>query len=163
MKNILIRKMKSLRNIICMFFVMVVGAVFVSSCSDDLLEKTPLYAISEDVVFNDPVFLSGYIANAYNGIKPQHKPEAGGFIGLTDLAFIQTQTNAIGSAGGEYLQGGMTPENVDALTANLWEHQYGFITKVNVFFENVEGSEIDPDVLNPMLNRTPTVKGLNAG
>ncbi|MFT7156026.1 MAG: hypothetical protein ACI8Q1_001030 [Parvicella sp.] len=150
MKNILIKIIKEIRIIISMFFVMIVGAVFVSSCSDDLLDKTPLYAISEDVVFNDPVFLSGYIANAYNGIKPQHKPNAGGLIGLTDIAFIQTQTNSIGASGGEYLQGAMTPENVDALTADLWSHQYGFITKVNVFFENVEGSDIDPAVLDPM-------------
>ncbi|TQO38443.1 putative outer membrane starch-binding protein [Arenibacter algicola] len=154
MRNLInINKLKNLKNAIPILLVVIMGTTLVSSCNDDLLDKSPLYAIPEEDVFNDPIFLNGYVASTYNGIKVHYMPAAGGLIGLTDLAFIQTQTNGIGGPGEEYLQGGMTPENVDALTNGLWAHQYKYITNVNVFMEKVESSAIDPAVLDPLVGQ----------
>jgi hypothetical protein len=148
MRNILIKKIKKMNKAILLL--LVISATFVSSCSEDMLDQTPLYAISEDDVFNDAVFLDGYLSNVYNGIKRHHVPEAGGYIGLTDLALLQVQTNRIGSVGEEYLTGAMTAENVNTLTQDLWAHQYGFISKANIFFEQIESSEIAPEDLTPL-------------
>ena len=152
-RNISIDKLKKIKNAIPIFLVVIMGTALVSSCEKDLLDKTPLYAIPEVDVFNDPIFLAGYVGSSYNGIKVHYKPAAGGLIGLTDLAFIQTQTNTIGGQGEEYLQGGMTPENVDDLTQGLWAHQYKYITNVNVFLEKVEGSSIEKEILDPLMGQ----------
>ena len=152
-RNISIDKLKRVKNSIAILFVMVLGFPLVSSCDSEFLDKRPLYAIPEEDVFNDPIFLSGYVASTYNGIKVHYMPAAGGLIGLTDLAFTQTQTNTIGSVAEEYLTGGLTPENVDQLTNGLWGHQYEYITKVNIFFEQVAESTIDQAVLDPMIGQ----------
>ncbi len=154
MKNLInINIVKNTKKATPILVVMILGMIFLSSCEKDFLDKTPLYAIPETDVFNDPIFLAGYVGSTYNGIKVHYRPSAGGLIGLTDLAFIQTQTNDIGGPGEEYLQGGMTPENVDALTNGLWTHQYKYITNVNLFLEKIEGSAIDKEVLDPLLGQ----------
>ena len=154
MRNLMkIDKLKNVQNTIPMLLAIIMGIGLISSCNDDLLDKSPLYAIPENDVFNDPIFLKGYVASTYNGIKVHYKPAAGGLIGLTDLAFVQTQTNDIGGPANEYLLGGMTPENVDDLTRGLWGHQYEYISKVNLFLEKVENSTLEKEVLDPIMGQ----------
>ena len=134
-----------------------------ASCSDDILDKTPLDAISEDNVFTDPVFLQNYVYGAYNGIRPPFVPGTGGYIGMTDLAAYQDQTHNKSGGIRSYLDGTLSPDTVGDLIAldsnvddetysatDFWGYQYGFIRRINIFFEIIENSEIDPEVLNPM-------------
>lgn len=118
------------------------------SCNDDILNKQPLDAISEDNVFNDATFLQNYVYNAYNGIRPPWSPGTGGYIGLTDIAVSQ-ETHGKASGFREYLAGNLTPDNVTDLT-NMWAEEYDYIRRINIFFENIEGSSIEPSVLKPM-------------
>jgi hypothetical protein len=123
--------------------------VLLASCKRDLLDKKPLDAISEDAVFADPTFLQNYVYNVYNGIKPPWSPGTGGFEGLTDIAVDQPETHDRAAGIREYLEGIMSPDNVTDLT-NLWNEEYGFIRKANIFFEKVETSAIPADKLEPM-------------
>ncbi len=122
---------------------------FATSCSDDLLDKQPLDALSETNVFNDPVFLQNYVYNVYNGMRPHWRPGTGTYIGLTDLAVAQVETHDRAAGIREYLAANITPDNITSLT-DIWNYQYDYIKRANVFFEKVEVSEIEQEVLDPM-------------
>lgn len=129
-----------------------------TSCSDDLLDKQPLDAISEIAVFNDPTFLQNYVYNVYNGMRPHWSPGTGGYIGMTDIAVSQTQTHDNSGGIREYLAGNMDPDNIGSIT-NIWGYQYDYIRRANSFFENIEGSEIEQSVLDPMRGEMHFIRG----
>ncbi len=145
MKYLLLNKMRWK-----LIAVIVVGiVVIIASCSKDILDKKPLDSISEDAVFNDPVFLQNYVYNVYNGIKPPWSPGTGGYETLTDVAVDQPETHDRSAGIREYLQGLLSPDNVTDLT-NVWNDEYGYIRKANIFFEKIQGSAIAGNVLDPM-------------
>ncbi|CAN5383655.1 RagB/SusD family nutrient uptake outer membrane protein [soil metagenome] len=131
-----------IRKICLLFFCW----VFFISCNEDLLDVQPLDAISEDNVFSDPKFLQNYVYNIYNGIRPHWSPGTGGYIGMTDIAVSAPDTHDRANGIREYLQGNNTPDNITQLT-NIWNEQYDFIRRANIFFEKVEDSQIDPQVI----------------
>ncbi|MEN7550782.1 RagB/SusD family nutrient uptake outer membrane protein [Rapidithrix thailandica] len=144
MKNTIFKK--ALSNIA---YLIVALGYFATSCSEGLLDKQPLNAISENDVFKDATFLQSYVYNAYNGMRPHWSPGTGGFIALTDLAIAQSETHNRASGIREYLEGNINPDNITALT-DIWNYQYDYIRRVNIFFENTESSDIDPEALDPM-------------
>ena len=123
-------------------------ATFIS-CDKNILDKKPLDALSDEAVFNDPVFLQNYVYNVYNGIKPPWSPGTGGFEAMTDVAVSQPETHDRATGIRQYLQGNLSPDNVTDLT-NVWNDEYSYIRKANVFFENIESSKISVDKLDPM-------------
>ena len=108
--------------------------VVVISCKQDILDKKPLDAISEDAVFSDPTFLQNYVYNVYNGIKPPWSPGTGGYEALTDIAVDQPETHDRSAGIREYLDGVISPDNITDHT-NIWNEEYGYIRKANIFFE----------------------------
>jgi len=121
----------------------------IQACNRDLLDKKPLNAISEDAVFTDPTFLQSYVYNVYNGIKPPWSPGTGGYEALTDIAVDQPETHDRSGGIREYLEGIITPDNITDLT-NIWNEEFSYIRKANIFFEKIENSTIDASVLEPM-------------
>jgi len=120
-----------------------------TSCNNDILDKQPLDAISEENVFNDAVFLQNYVYNVYNGMRPHWRPGMGGYVGLTDLAVSQSQTHGRSTGIREYLEGNINPDNISDLT-DVWNNQYDFIQRANLFFEMIEDSEIEEEDLDAM-------------
>ena len=49
----------------------------------------------------------------------------------------------------QYLEGTISPDNITDLT-NIWNEEYSYIRKANLFFEKIENSSIGADVLDPM-------------
>lgn len=119
------------------------------SCKRDLLDKKPLDAISEDAIFADASFLQNYVYNIYNGIRPPWSPGTGGYEALTDIAVDQPETHDRAAGIREYLEGNISPDNITDLT-NIWNEEYSYIRKANLFFERTESSSIDTALLNPM-------------
>ncbi|MBX3255190.1 MAG: RagB/SusD family nutrient uptake outer membrane protein [Chitinophagaceae bacterium] len=144
MKNILLDK-----TIKKVTVIILAGVITSVSCNRDLLNKTPLDAISEDAVFNDATFLQNYVYNVYNGIKPPWSPGSGGYETLTDIAVSQPETHDRAGGIRNYTDGIITPDNITSLT-NVWNDEYGYIRKANIFFEKTETSTIPEDKLNPM-------------
>jgi hypothetical protein len=132
-----------------LFPALLLGLGLFNSCSSDLLDKKPLDAISEDAVFNDPVFLQNYVYNVYNGIRPPWNPGSGAYETLTDIAVDQPETHDRRDGIRQYIDGTMSGDNITTLT-NVWNDEYSYIRKANIFFEKVETSEIVPTVLEPM-------------
>lgn len=125
-----------------------------NSCSEDILELTPLDRISESAVFTDEVFLTNYVNGNYRGIRQHFSPDAGGYIGLTDIGTFQDQTLSYSQSAVQYREGNLTSDlaenftNIQSEGVDLWEHSYEYIRRINVFFEKTEGSnELDPDRL----------------
>ena len=133
---------------------MSVVGIIAAATSCNVLDKKPLDAISDEAVFNDAVFLQNYVYNIYNGIKPPWAPGTGGYDALTDIAVNQPETHERSAGIRNYIEGNMTADNVSDLAAMqdgtpLWNYEYGFIRKANVFFENIEKSSIPADKLDP--------------
>lgn len=123
--------------------------VAVSACNKDFLDKKPLDALTDEAVFSDAVFLQGYVYNVYNGMKPIWYPGTGGFEALTDVAVSQPETHDRSAGIRQYLEGTLSPDNVTDLT-QIWNEEFGYIRKANVFFEKTESSIIEPELLDPM-------------
>ena len=51
------KNLKIYKKLVLRIFLIFAFGVTITSCSEDMLDKQPLDAISEDNVFNDPVFL----------------------------------------------------------------------------------------------------------
>ena len=123
-----------------------------------VLDKQPLDRISENAVFTDPSFLQNYVYDVYNGIRPPWSPGTGGYEALTDIAVDQPETHDRAAGIREYLQGIITPDNITDLT-NIWNDEYGYIRKANIFLENTQTSEIGENVLNPMKGEIHFLRG----
>ncbi|RYF99196.1 MAG: RagB/SusD family nutrient uptake outer membrane protein [Chitinophagaceae bacterium] len=119
------------------------------SCNRDILDKRPLDAISEDAVFEDATFLQNYVYNVYNGMRAPWSPGTGGYETLTDVAVYQPETHDRAGGIRQYLDGNMTPDNVTDLTG-IWNEEYSYIRKANIFFEKVAESTIATTVIDPM-------------
>jgi hypothetical protein len=124
-------------------------AVFGIACNKDLLNKKPLDSITEDAVFSDAVFLQNYVYNVYNGMKPIWYPGTGGFETLTDVAVSQPETHDKAAGIRQYLEGNISPDNITDLTG-IWNLEYSYLQKANVFFEEIATSTIDKAKLGPM-------------
>ncbi len=133
-------------------FVIVVALFSAVGCfyaCQKVLDKQPLDRISENTVFTDPSFLQNYVYDVYNGIRPPWNPGSGGYETLTDVAVDQPETHDRSAGVREYLQGIITPDNITDLT-NIWNDEYSYIRKANIFLENTINSEVSENVLNPM-------------
>ena len=129
-----------------------------NSCQKDILDKKPLDKISEDAVFGDASFLQNYVYNVYNGIKPPWSPGTGGYISMTDIAVDQPETHDRAAGIREYLEGNISPDNITDLT-NIWNEEYSYIRKANLFLEKTQTSEVSEDVLNPMKGEIHFLRG----
>jgi len=129
--------------------ILIISGFVFTSCDENLLERQPLDAISEENVFTDPVFLQNYVYNIYNGIKPHWSPGTGGYIGLTDIAVSAPDTHNRSGGIRQYLEGNMNSDNVTQLT-NIWAEEYDYIRRANIFFEKVQDSQIEDQTLNRM-------------
>lgn len=124
-------------------------AANVISCNRDLLDKKPLDKLTDEAVFSDATFLQNYVYNVYNGMKPIWYPGTGGFETLTDVAVSQPETHDKAAGIRQFIEGTISPDNVTDLT-NIWNEEYGYIRKANVFFEKTASSSFDATVLDPM-------------
>lgn len=129
-----------------------------ASCDRDLLNKKPLDAISEDNVFSDAVFLQSYVYNVYNGIKPPWSPGTGAYEALTDIAVSQPETHDRAGGIRQYLEGNISPDNITNLT-NIWNEEYDYIRRANIFFEKTQNSTIEADKLDPMKGEMHFLRG----
>lgn len=128
-------------------FLIVAAILTIVSC--DVLNKKPLDTISEDNVFNDATFLQNYVYNVYNGIKPPWSPGTGGYLGLTDIGVYAPDTHNRSGGFRNYSEGLMSPDNITDLT-DIWAQEYYHIKNANIFFEKIEGSQINAELLDPM-------------
>ena len=145
------QSLKFLNKQVVKIYILLFAVVTVSvlSCDRDLLDKKPLDSLTDDAVFSDATFLQNYVYNVYNGMKPIWYPGTGGFEVLTDVAVSQPETHDKAAGIRQYIEGSISSDNVTDLT-NIWNDEYGYIRKANVFFEKIANSPIEAAKLDPM-------------
>jgi len=126
-------------------FILTLICFFVQSC-EELLEKTPLDIISDDVVFNDVTLANSYLANCYGLIKgpSTFQPLSSDEI-LNDESLLSgegstphTWTNEWNN---NYLFGALNN------TGGLKEYWgYDLVRKCNFFIESMAASTLDESV-----------------
>lgn len=146
MKSFNFLNKRAVKTCVVLFAAVSVGVI---SCKRDLMDKKPLDSLTDEAVFSDATFLQNYVYNVYNGIKGIWYPGTGGFEALTDVAVSQPESHETSAGIRQYLEGTISPDNVTSLT-NIWNYEYGYIRKANIFFEKTANSTIDAAVLDPM-------------
>ena len=136
--------------------VILAAVIFLVSCNNDFLNKTPLDKLSEDAVFNSTALAESYI-NALYTVLPD--PFQEGNIGcITDEGYFR-----YGGSSTRYIaSGNMTPDNVmynyeggqahstRTTFLNIWNRTYERIYRMNYFLNYVDekGTNIPEDDVN---------------
>lgn len=107
-----------------------------SSCLDDLLEKESLSAISEEIVWTDLPLIESFINETY-AIMRTGWPDHSSLSVTSDESYARERTSA------HFIQRGeLTPSDLGHLDWT-WEHYYEIITKCNLFFDRVQGEQLE--------------------
>lgn len=138
---------------ICKLLVVLSLSMFFS-CSEDILERKPLTSFSDAVVWDDPNLVRAYMDRIYKRFPT-------GWNILANLSDENTRRNNV--AYDNINLGNLTPANFIS-HANYWSgthssggggfHAAGYwdpISSMNIFFENIEESDIEPEVKNEMI------------
>lgn len=121
---------------------------FLWGCNEDFMEKRPLDGYSELDVFDDEVLAQNFINGSYRGIRFSFDDENSFTDGLTDNGF-----NQHGSAEGSiriYTRAEVSQDDGEAITRDLWQHSFNYITRTNQFFDKTQSTAIPPHILSGM-------------
>jgi hypothetical protein len=115
------------------------------SCSDDILDLTPIDQISEDAVWSDAKLIAAYHTELYNAIQHGYKIHMQSK--ATDEAF-----NSISWDIGLYPRGSINADNIGSVANNhwtgggniyYWNTGFSYLRKINVFLEKMEVSTLE--------------------
>ncbi len=127
--------------------IILIGVTFLSACSD-VLDITPQDRISDQDVWNDASLIRLYLNGTYAAAFPQ------GLYRNTQIGHATDELHSIKGSVYYYLitRGELTPDNVTTLNdyMNNWKPAYETIRDVNIFFEEMETSQIDDDAKTQM-------------
>lgn len=138
-----------------LLFVALIGLLNTSCDKSTLLDITPTDRFSEDKVFNDESLLQSVVYDSYTNLRQMADPTIGGYDGISDIMIFNRnqpgyiyRPNAISQGFPDYIQGFTSPDNVENLAE--WGTYYKAISKVNIYFEKVVSSTIDPAKLKAL-------------
>lgn len=106
-----------------------------SSCND-FLEKEPLNAVSDLVVWNDVPLVEAFVNETYATMRT-------GWPNHSSLSVTSDESFARERDGAHLIQRGqITPSNLGHLNWT-WGHYYAIITKANIFFDKLQGENLE--------------------
>ncbi|MDD4362864.1 MAG: RagB/SusD family nutrient uptake outer membrane protein [Atribacterota bacterium] len=157
MNNIFVKNnnFKEANRISSLLKILLILLILVTSSCEDALDKIPLTSYSDAVVWQDESLIDAYIFNTYR-VFP---------IGWNYMSVICDENNRKNNATIDaYNVGGMTPSHGDFY--GLWNNvqnngidgsglrgagYYPAIKRTNLFFANIDNSDIDDAVKNRMI------------
>jgi hypothetical protein len=110
-----------------------------TSCLEEILDKTPLDAYSDAIIWTDPALASLYLNDCYNRVGHGFRNECmeGS---ITDETFASRGFRIV-----PYLLGTLTPDNIDVLGGDQnflmharWNPAFNNIQRINVFLDNID-------------------------
>jgi hypothetical protein len=139
--------MKHIILIISLIFLFFIG------CSDDILNKKPLTAISDVDLWNDPNLAAAFVNSRYNQIG-HGWPESW-------MSSVCDETFLIWSRGCEPLtQGYVSPTDLGRMNGGWWgwdNRSWGIvwrnISDCNLFLENVDKVPFEDEILKKQVDR----------
>lgn len=144
---------KTTRFVYIYIIIFVFSMSFISSCSEDILDKTPSTSYSDASVWNDKSLIDAYIANTYR-VFP---------VGWNVLSCLCDENirrnNAVYAT---INQGNLTPSNTQV--CNFWSNYYSsgydglycsgyyaVVSRCNRFFDNIGSATFDEATKNRMI------------
>lgn len=131
---------------------LVFSLALISSCSEDVLEKTPLDRFSDDAVWQDPNLIQTWINNTYRAVPQGHTSGAHMIAAVSDEARYRTGRPDYITAGN------LTPTTLGVLdfwtTGGEMGSNYGYwkvITKCNIFLERITASPVEETLKSRMI------------
>ncbi|PKQ45589.1 RagB/SusD family nutrient uptake outer membrane protein [Confluentibacter flavum] len=115
------------------------------SCSDDILDLTPIDQISEASVWNDAKLTQAYHTNLYNVIQHGYKIHMQ--MKATDESF-----NSISWDIGNYSRGNINPDNITSVANThwtgggnvyFWNTGFSYLRKINLFLDKMEETSLE--------------------
>ena len=119
---------------------LIFSLIFVSACSEDVLEKIPLTSYSDAVIWEDPNLVDGFIYNVYKIFPVDWN---------TTARFNDEMTARNNATANTINLGNLTPANTSTYL-NYWSTEqasggdggkgvgyYPVISRVNIFFDNI--------------------------
>ncbi len=111
------------------------------SCSEDILELSPLDKLSENDVWNNEDLIELYVNSSYNAV--------GHGFQFAFWSSFSGETHLVHDAGSwMVMKGEITPDNVGqpydlAPPFNYWGSAYSSIRKINVFFQEIQEAPVE--------------------
>jgi len=124
--------MKKYTNII----ILSVLVLLLTTCSEKILDKSPLDQFSDATVWSDPSLASAYLSYCYDYIE--HGLRAVMLSAVSDETFVSR-----GSSSTPYHLGTMSADNVGGAYGNPWFphtswQQFNNVQKINFFLDNID-------------------------
>lgn len=128
--------MKSIINFRPVHFFAGILLVMSSSSCNDFLEKEPLNAVSDLVVWTDVPLVEAFVNETYATMRT-------GWPNHSSLSVTSDESFARERDGAHLIQRGqLTPSNLGHLNWT-WGHYYTIITKANIFFDKLQGQNLE--------------------
>ncbi|WP_420322218.1 RagB/SusD family nutrient uptake outer membrane protein [Flagellimonas sp.] len=143
-KNNLMSRYVKLQSLVVLFGI---TCVFFS-CTKDILDKTPLDAISEADVYGDVNLLSAFVASTYNNVRHIH--QGGDRVGTEALGDLTYFSRGDQAGVGVYQDARVEASTGEDVTLDLWLKSYRGIRTVNLFLEGIENSPLTQEELDPL-------------
>ncbi|MDN5204358.1 RagB/SusD family nutrient uptake outer membrane protein [Fulvivirgaceae bacterium BMA10] len=107
------------------------------ACNDDLFDLTPQDSLSGDLIFADEGLIEAFVNRTYgDGIRHGFRRDAN-LDALSDNAYY-THNNGTWN----FLEGGVTPDNGEGTTGNLWASSFSTLRRINLYFDNIETAPV---------------------
>ncbi len=115
------------------------------ACENDILNLTPLDAVSEGAVWDDLDLVNLYVNARYNELPHGFSKWAGGlrFTGITDESYHQHEQPHLR----KHTNGGLTSDNLFFFNG-FWFDAYEAIRNNTILLEQTETSELDADKIS---------------
>ncbi|MDX1471653.1 MAG: RagB/SusD family nutrient uptake outer membrane protein [Flavobacteriaceae bacterium] len=131
------------------------------SCSDEILDLTPIDQISETAVWNDAKLINAYHTELYNAI--QHGFKIHMQSKATDEAF-----NSISWDIGMWPRGNMTPDNIGSVSNShwtgggniyYWNTGFSYVRKINLFLEKMDETTLEFENKDQLIAEAKFLRG----
>lgn len=151
-----------MKKIFFNYCIMILGAMLLTSCSEEFLDRKPLDAISEDALWSDPSLVSSFVNSRYNQI-------GSGWYSESWMSSMCDETFLTWSRSTEPItQGYVSPSLIGSMngghwgeSARRWDVIWKNIGNCNVFFDNIEDVAFtDQNMKNRLIGEVTFIRAL---
>lgn len=125
------------------------GAILVSSCDDDFLNREPIDQLASTAIFTDQALATSYLNNIIGRLPAgQYNSPGGGYGNNFLLASISDEARSKSgwiASNTTVRVGQINPTNLGQL--DIWGEAYAAIRQANEFLLGIEGTDFDADFL----------------
>lgn len=150
-------------------YLILMSLVGLTACINDVLDKKPLYMISDDVVWNDPILVDAYLAKEYEQMHIfrfdaplDPKPAWLGRVSHLWATYVSDEVgpNLWGGVinANNYKRGGL---DINGGLLEWWDQGYERIRMLNKLIEDLQVSNNDPGFIESRVSEARFLRAFN--